>query len=292
MIKVLMIDDQVELMQEFVGQAVDEEIIIELVSSHQEGVEKIESQPFGTYDAVILDADVKTSKDSVETSLSGLIKSLDYLNKIAYQQQFYPYIFTGQPDKLDKAQFKEIYGRDYYLKGRDEEKLIQDILNDNANTHKKLIDQKLPILREAFHSTSLESKHLEFFYKLFLRVFSLGPFHESDANQIRKAYESLLKELIDQHLIIDDFLNAKGQPNFTWLRYLLTTGYDRNTGYKFDFEVGNQTKSAIELLDSIVQAYSHQNKETYFGNMIPACAFAFLEFLTWHQNLLKKTGRI
>jgi DNA-binding NtrC family response regulator len=121
-IEVLWIDDEYLKQSCVISDAELDGINLHPVESHEEGIIAIKENRF-SFHAVILDAKVKLNKGDNLLSLKGLRESRDFLIK---QQKLPFFIFTGQPDYLSDEQFRDSYG-DFYVKGKDNQKLFDDI---------------------------------------------------------------------------------------------------------------------------------------------------------------------
>ncbi|MCG8182758.1 hypothetical protein [Tenacibaculum piscium] len=146
---VLWIDDEYKTRgTSFITLAEQDDIIIEAVESHEEGMAKLKEKE-GFYDAVILDAKVKLNKADTTTNLKGLSASRDFL--IAYNKdKILPYfIYTGQPDYQKNDIFEDSYGK-YYIKGTDNEQLLEDIKKEVENIEIRRVKKKYSDIFEIF----------------------------------------------------------------------------------------------------------------------------------------------
>jgi len=85
------------------------------------------------WDAVLLDAKMLDKSENETPSLKGLRKATQKLDELKIRRNIPRFISTGQPDLISDNNFKDGYG-DYYVKGNDDEKLINDIKEAVANS--------------------------------------------------------------------------------------------------------------------------------------------------------------
>lgn len=161
---VLWIDDEYKTRGiSFITLAEQEDINIDAVESHEEGMLKLKGNE-DFYDAVILDAKVKLNKEDTTTNLKGLSASRDFL--IQYNKDnILPYfIFTGQPDYQKNSDFKDSYGK-YYIKGIDNEQLLEDIKVSADKQPRAQVRHKNPKIFKIFElgylSESVEANIIE-----------------------------------------------------------------------------------------------------------------------------------
>ncbi len=129
---VLWIDDDCNTTgRDFIGQAEQDEVDITAFESHEEGIAFLEKNLI-SFHAVILDAKVKHKKDDTVIGLEGLRASRDRLIELNNRVDLPYFIFTGQPDYQTNEVFKESFGN-FYIKGKDNEKLIEDLINRIEN---------------------------------------------------------------------------------------------------------------------------------------------------------------
>ncbi len=138
--KVLWIDDDCNTTgRDFIGQAEQDDVDITAFESHEEGMDYLLNN-LHEFHAVILDAKVKNKKSDTVIGIGGLKASRDRLIELNYSNDLPYFIFTGQPDYQTDEMFKESYG-DFYVKGTDNERLIEDIIN-RINQKEDFILQK------------------------------------------------------------------------------------------------------------------------------------------------------
>ena len=132
MYNVLWIDDEYEKSQSFREECEEYNLHIVPFRTRKAGIEALEKD-LEHWDAVILDAKMFDESENERASLTGLRKATQRLDELKMKKDIPYFISTGQPDLISGEQFKELFG-DFYVKGPDDEKLIEDILNDIAKS--------------------------------------------------------------------------------------------------------------------------------------------------------------
>lgn len=130
-IKVLLLDDEPLVMSGFVANAEQDGIDITIKSSYKEAREELEKNGH-KYHAVILDVKGKVAPEDTTIGISGFGQARDYLIKLSSKRDLPFYIFTGQPDYQSNKEFSDLYGK-YYIKGKDNEDLLKQIIADSEN---------------------------------------------------------------------------------------------------------------------------------------------------------------
>ncbi len=127
MYNILWIDDEWDKMPIF-QQECKELHGLNLVAyrTRKSGMEALEHN-IDFWDAVLLDAKMFDESENEIASLTGLGKAKKQLDRLSLKRTIPYFISTGQPDLLDSDNFKDLFG-EYYEKGKDDERLISDIL--------------------------------------------------------------------------------------------------------------------------------------------------------------------
>jgi hypothetical protein len=203
-INVLWIDDLYKIQYpDYASDAEFEGIYLNGFESHEEGIAELEKN-LNLYDAVILDAKVKNLKSDVDTGLTGLTASRDYLNKLNAKGKYLPYfIFTGQPDYKSNEMFRQSYG-DFYIKGDDNQKLWDDIVDRVKNKADYFLKEKYSILLELGENAYLGKDSYQRIFDILKNAF-LEDNPVKDFNQLRQLIELVftkfnLLELIPEEI--------------------------------------------------------------------------------------------
>jgi len=124
---VLWIDDRCKTESDFITNAELVDIIITPFETSEAGMKAFEKDLFH-WDGIVLDAKcwIESSDETADTD--AMHKSIDKITELKYKRKVPYFIYTGQPDLQSDTQFeKSLRGQGFYVKGRDEEKLIKNI---------------------------------------------------------------------------------------------------------------------------------------------------------------------
>lgn len=135
---ILWIDDEWDKMPAF-KQECEELHNLKLVPfrTRKAGIEALENN-LDMWHAVILDAKMFDESENEVAKLIGLRKAISHLDCLSTKRYIPRFISTGQPDLLSSEDFKDMVG-DYYVKFKDDEKLMADILNAIQNAESSQI---------------------------------------------------------------------------------------------------------------------------------------------------------
>ena len=148
MYNILWIDDEWDKMKAFQNECKEfHDMLLVPFRTRKEGIEALEKE-LDRWDAVLLDAKMFDESESERASLKGLAKAKQRLDMLKMKKDIPYFISTGQPGLLSSEDFKETYG-DYYEKGKDDVKLIEDIIKAIANSD---ITQIHNLYRDVFES--------------------------------------------------------------------------------------------------------------------------------------------
>ena len=118
--EVIWIDDECEKMDAFKEECeVIHQIYLHPFPTQKAGMDEFDENP-EKWDAIILDA--RLEKDGV--GVTGLREAVAHINQSSHKIPYF--ISTGQPDLMDNDLFEQAFGK-YYIKERDDQKLIEDI---------------------------------------------------------------------------------------------------------------------------------------------------------------------
>ena len=130
---ILWIDDEWDKMTTFQREC--EELYglyLEPYRTRKAGMEALERN-IDHWDAVLLDAKMFDENDNETASLTGLGKAKQRLDELSIRRAIPYFISTGQPDLISDKNFKDLFG-DYYIKGNDDVKLVDDMLKAIENS--------------------------------------------------------------------------------------------------------------------------------------------------------------
>lgn len=133
MYNVLWIDDEYDKMKAFQEECKEfHDMLLVPFRVRTEGIDALEKD-LDRWDAVILDAKMFDKSVNERPSLTGLMNAKQRLDELKMKKDIPYFISTGQPGLLSSDDFKEMYG-DYYEKGKDDVRLIEDITKAIANS--------------------------------------------------------------------------------------------------------------------------------------------------------------
>ena len=124
---VIWLDDEWEIQQEFKDECEDLHIHLQPYSFQKAAMEELDKHP-NSWDAIILDGEIKDQSDHEEPSTKGLLKALMYLAE--KHKQIPRFISTGKDKVRDNEMLKDEH---IYIKDIDDEKLFDDIRNTIDN---------------------------------------------------------------------------------------------------------------------------------------------------------------
>lgn len=131
--KILWIDDEWDKMTTFQLECKElYGLYLEPYRTRKEGMEAFERN-IDDWDAVLLDAKMFDENDNETASLAGLGKAKQRLDELSIRRAIPYFISTGQPDLISDKNFRDLFG-DYYVKGNDDVKLVDDMLKAIENS--------------------------------------------------------------------------------------------------------------------------------------------------------------
>lgn len=135
---ILWIDDEWDKMTTFQLECKElHGLYLKPFRTRKEGMEAFE-RDIDSWDAVLLDAKMFDENDNETASLVGLGKAKQRLDELSIRRAIPYFISTGQPDLTSDKNFKDLFG-DYYVKGDDDVKLVEDILKAIENSDSRQV---------------------------------------------------------------------------------------------------------------------------------------------------------
>lgn len=290
-IKVLWIDDECKTKDGLISFAEQYDIDVEAVESHEEGMELLRAD-LSRFDAIVLDAKVKNTRNDEKTGLTGLRNSITELDKLSSTRVIPRFIFTGQPDYMKSNDFKESYG-EYYIKTIDEDRLIQDIISNVGTQEEYKLKAKYnrALCAAEIFGEDIPSKVISLLSVSQSEKEGTG---RSDFNQLRQIIERVVRKFYDTNFIPDDIYNGKGKLNQS-SKYL-SGNHDL---FKAEVDIFPKTISfMIKALLNVTQDGSHDDADLNLGvvnfvtisktsNLYRSCLYQLLDILTWSGEFLK-----
>lgn len=139
---VIWIDDEWDKMTEFKDECEDLHIHLQPYSYQKAAMEELDKHP-NSWDAVLLDGEIKDKSEHEEPSTKGLLKALMYLAE--KHKEIPRFISTGKDKVKDNEMLKD---ERIYIKDIDDEKLFDDIRNTIDNIERFKI--------KSFYSNAIE----------------------------------------------------------------------------------------------------------------------------------------
>ena len=137
--KVIWIDDEWDKMIAFKDECeIIHQIHLEPFRTQKDGMEELDRN-LNAWDAVILDAKMFDQSDINEVpKLDGLRNAINHINQLSLRRKIPYFISTGQPDLMDNETFEQGFGR-YFVKGKDDIKLIEEIKREIDNSPRRQV---------------------------------------------------------------------------------------------------------------------------------------------------------
>ncbi|MBQ9201939.1 MAG: hypothetical protein IJ154_06185 [Bacteroidales bacterium] len=130
---ILWIDDEWDKMTTFQRECKElYGLYLEPFRTRKDGMDALD-RDIDHWDAVLLDARMFDENDNERASLDGLRKAKQRLDELSIRRAIPYFISTGQPDLISDQIFKESFG-EYYVKGNDDVKLVDDMLKAIENS--------------------------------------------------------------------------------------------------------------------------------------------------------------
>lgn len=153
---VLWIDDEWEKMDLFKELCKeDHSIILHPYTTQKKGMAELEAN-LSFYDAVLLDAKMWDESENEQASLVGLRNAKQKLDQLTLKRAIPYFISTGQPDLMSNKMFEDSFGK-YYIKDRDDDQLIQDMITAMDSLEVRQIMSIYPNLFRACAQIGLSS---------------------------------------------------------------------------------------------------------------------------------------
>jgi FixJ family two-component response regulator len=289
-IRVLWIDDDFKIQLDVIGHAEQDGIDLIPFESHEEGIDALMKDLAG-FHAVILDAKVKRSKGDTKTGLDGLRASRDKLIELNNQGYYIPYfIYTGQPDYMDEDWFKESYG-DFYIKGKDNQKLLDDIKEAVEKKDEYLIQKDYYPFFEVLQK-HFDSETKELFTKILIGIKKNDLEYLLYFIQLRKILEKSFRILNKAGLLHDKCIK-KGKVNLSESSLFLSGHPTKHLGIKcnkshFPSDISSGVWDIISICGT--EAHTEEELAKFLPRNSPylfySLTFRLLDILIWMDNYL------
>lgn len=296
---VIWIDDEWDKMTEFKDECEELHIHLKPYSYQKVAMEELDKHP-NSWDAVLLDGEIKDKSEHEEPSTKGLLKALMYL---AEKHKHIPrFISTGKDKVKDNEMLKD---ERIYIKDIDDEKLFDDIKNtiDNIERFKvKLLYKDVIELLRTINKEVCES---------IINIFEI--MHNPDSNisfdsklyynQIRQALECVFIAANKNGVIPDECFNGE-RPNIDQCYRYLVGDSAFHAGVRYgqqgEYIVPEYIGAMMAMIKNIGNEFSHPNENNKTHYLLYSLALNLYEIANWmfryieehpnrEENLLKCT---
>ena len=279
---VIWIDDEWEKQQEFKDECEDLGIHLQGFSYQKAGMDELDKHP-NSWDAVILDGEIKDKSEHEEPSTKGLLNALMHLASLPANRQIPHFISTGKDKVKDNEMLKDEI---IYIKDIDDEKLFDDI----RTTIDKIEEFKVKILyKEVIEFLKRINKETS---DSIIAIFKKMHFPESNEqfdsklyyNQIRQALECIFIEAKEKGVIPVECFNGE-RPNIDQCYRYLVGDPAYHAGVRFGQPGERIVPEYIENMMSIIKnlgnEFSHPNENTKTHFLLFSLAFHLYEIAVW-----------
>lgn len=296
--KVLWIDDDCNTTgRDFIGQAEQDDVDITAFESHEEGMEYLKKH-IHDFQAVILDAKVKLNKSDTVTNLEGLRASRDRLielnNKVDIDLPYF--IFTGQPDYQTNELFEQSFG-EFYIKGKDNERLIEDIILRIRESNDYILRKKYEDVLATCSENLLGAEYFSRILTLIKHIENIEKLTNTEdmLTPIRKIIERMFIRLAEIEIIPEAIITNKG-----WINGSSLFLANKHSDYQHLPEIIPPLVSEnIHRLLNITQDGSHSEGELRLkvdqylkiaksDFLYRSCVFLLFDLLLWFKDFIEK----
>lgn len=279
---VIWIDDEWEKQLEFKDECEELGIHLQAYSNQKAGMEELDRHP-NSWDAVILDGEIKDKSEHEEPSTKGLLNALMHLASLPANRQIPRFISTGKDKVKDNEMLKDEV---IYIKDIDDEKLIDDIRTTIDNIEKFRV--KI-LYKEVIDFLSGINKEIS---DSIIAIFEKMHYPDSNEhfdsklyyNQIRQALECIFIEAKDKGVIPVECFNGN-RPNIDQCyRYLVgNPAYHAGVRYGQPGEriVPEYIEDMMSMIKNLGNEFSHPNESTKTHYLLFSLAFHLYEIAVW-----------
>lgn len=312
---VIWIDDEWEDQIEFKEECEELNIHLRPFSYQKAGMDELDKHP-NSWDAVILDGEIKDKSDNELPSTKGLLNALKHLSSMPLNKKVPYFISTGK-DKVKKNEMLE--DEVIYEKGDDDEKLI-DVIRSTIDNIEQF---KIKVLyRDAIDQLNKISPNAS---EVILDI--LESMHYPDShpdfnpilyyNQLRQILEYNFRAANKVCIVPDACFDNKGNPNLSQCSHYLSGNnateakvrygeyrgkddYDKIVPKHIELmmrlilDLGNINSHSVKLSDS-----EEKELEYYFNNnvfnsryLIYSLTLNACEITLWFKNYIKSHQNI
>ena len=277
---VIWIDDEWDKMTEFKDECEDLHIHLQPFSYQKAAMDELDRHP-NSWDAVLLDGEIKDKSEHEEPSTKGLLKALMYLaekhNKIPR------FISTGKDKVKDNEMLKDEH---IYIKDIDDEKLFDDIRNtiDNIERFKiKLVYKDVIDLLGNINKDVCESI-ISIFEKMHDPDSDISFDSKLYYNQIRQALECVYIVANKNGVIPDECFSGE-RPNIDQCYRYLVGDPAFHAGVRYgqqgEYIVPEYIGAMMAMIKNIGNEFSHPNENNKTHYLLYSLALNLYEIANW-----------
>lgn len=311
MYNILWIDDEWDKMTTF-QQECEEIYHLHLVPfrTRKDGIGALE-RDIEKWDAVLLDAKMFDEGENEVAKLTGLRKAKQRLDELSLKKAIPYFISTGQADLISDENFEDSFGK-YYVKGKDDVKLLTDIMNAIDNSPKQQIEVLYQDVFSAMDLISIRQYAEEILMDIFLPMHypakdpNFRPVHHF--NQLRQLLEYVFRACKEVGLVPDQCI-IDGKVNLNQCSVYLAGKDAEIAGIRYGekgdrivpeyiesiirsiLEFGNIHSHTVELNEDDLQKLenifkSAKSRFVIFGLALQICEVVmwFAEYILKHKN--------
>lgn len=318
---ILLIDDQYkdESIQDFMLNANFENIKIQAVGTHDEGMELILNDVENKFQAVILDATGFKSVGESDLTNTGLKYSLKILSESRKTKLVPWFVFTGAARNKDDKEFSDELrlhqedikfgrkGKIYYIKAEDEDKLLEDIKTEIDKLEQTYIEFNFRHVFQIAKNINIPNEDIN---NLIIILRSI----QSNTNdlepslyftQLRKYVEYIFRDAAKHNILHEKCIDKEGKVNLAESSLFLAGENTKYTKVKcakthFPKIIAENIKnlifitgaashtSEVDLTKNLnYQMYREQIKTPY---LLYQLTFKICDLLVWYDNYLKSNN--
>lgn len=303
---VIWIDDEWEDQIEFKEECEELNIHLRPFSYQKAGMNELDKHP-NSWDAVILDGEIKDKSDNELPSTKGLLNALKHLSSMPVNKKVPYFISTGK-DKVKKNEMLE--DEVIYEKGDDDEKLIDDIRStiDNIEQFKvkvlyrdaidqlnKISPNASEVILDIFESMHYPDSHPDFNPILYY-------------NQLRQILEYNFRAANKLCIVPNECFDDKGDPNLSQCCHYLSGNDATHAGVRYGskekkdrvvplhielmmrmvLDVGNTNSHSAKLNDNELKELEQYLNKNVFNSryLIYSLALNVCEITLWFKNYI------
>lgn len=287
---VIWIDDEWEKMTEFKDECEDLHIHLQPFSYQKAAMEELDKHP-NSWDAVLLDGEIKDKSEHEEPSTKGLLKALMYLAE--KHKQIPRFISTGKDKVKDNEMLKDEH---IYIKDIDDEKLFDDIRKtiDTIERYKvKLLYKDVIELLGSINKDVCESI-ISIFEKMHDPDSDISFDSKLYYNQIRQALECVYI-VLNREGVIPDACFSAGRANIDQCYRYLVGDPAFHAGVRYgqqgDYIVPEYIGAMMAMIKNIGNEFSHPNENNKTHYLLYSLTLNLYEIANWMFRYIKSPDR-